>query len=214
MFTLTLLASMTAQASEGLPYGVPADSGEFSYEQRDLLTWLNAVRVAPTQWDDFLFWAHVGDCTSADFTADELSTKGPLAHNLALARVAGDHAYDSAQQGGTSHDSSDGTSMDDRVGGVYDGDFAELLGVGYSTGFGMVLNQWVCNPETRAQIMGSMYNEAGVGEHNSFWVVDLGADQPQIDNPVLNGSHLVDLDGTDGNPWHFVATVEGGSGGC
>lgn len=131
-----------------------------------------------------------------------------------LAEVADAHAFDMAGQGGTSHDSSDGTSIEERIESVYDANYDELLGVGYSTGFGMVLNQWVCNPETRASIMSTDYNEVGVGFHNTFWTVDLGGGDPITDNPILNGSHLVDIDGADGNPWHFVATVEGGGGGC
>src|SRR4029434_8942735 len=89
MLPLVFLAGLSARASDALPYGVPDGTRTFSYEQRDLLTWINAIRVEPTAWDDFLYWAASGSCSAPSFSAAELAPKAPLSHDLALEIEAG-----------------------------------------------------------------------------------------------------------------------------
>jgi hypothetical protein len=121
----------------------PTGRTRFSYEQRDLLTWINAIRVEPNAWDDFLYWASYDSCSSASFTAAELAPKKPLSHDIALEIEAG-----TAGPGGS----------DDGV--------ERLSAAQYETGFSTTFNGWACDPNARSLILDGAYEEAGTGFDN------------------------------------------------
>ena len=192
MLPLVVLAGLNAQASDALPYGVPDGTRTFSYEQRDLLTWINAIRVEPNAWDDFLYWASYQSCSSASFTADELVPKAPLSHDIALEIDAG---------GSGAAGSGDG--------------YARLSAV-YNTGFSAMFNGWACDPIARALILDGTYQEAGTAYNNAAFTVEL-AESDGFDtnkSPVVNASQMIDFSRADGNPWYFVAPMKESTGGC
>jgi len=192
MLPFVVLAGLSAQASDALPYGVPDGTRTFSYEQRDLLTWINAIRVEPTAWDDFLYWASYDSCSSTSFTAAELAPKPPLSHDIALAIEAGISGS----------------------GGSGDG-FERLSTSLYDTGFSTTFNGWACDPIARSLILDGEYQEAGTSYDNaSFTVLLADSDGFDTKSPVVNASQMVDFSRADGNPWYFVAPVKESTGGC
>ena len=192
MLPVALLAGLSAQASDALPYGVPDGTRTFSYEQRDLLTWINAIRVEPTAWDDFLFWAASGACSSSSFSAVELAPKAPLSHDIALEIEAGTAG----------------------IGGSGDG-YQRLSSALYDTGFSTTFNEWVCDPVARSLILDGAYEEAGTGYSEPAYTVVLAeSDGFDSKSPVVNASQMIDFSRANGNPWYFVAPVKASSGGC
>jgi len=192
MLSLVVLTGLSAQASDALPYGVPDGTSTFSYEQRDLLTWINAIRVEPTAWDDFLYWASYDSCSSTSFSAAELAPKPPLSHDIALEIAAGTSGS----------------------GGSGDG-FERLSTSLYDTGFSTTFNGWACDPIARSLILDGEYQEAGTSYANASFTVLL-ADSNGFDtkSPVVNASQMIDFSRADGNPWYFVAPVKESTGGC
>jgi hypothetical protein len=192
MLLIPLLAVASAE-SDALPYGVPDGTRTFTYEQRDLLTWVNALRVEPTGWDDFLYWASYDSCSSASFSSAEVAPKAPLPHDVSLALEAAGSASS----------------------GIGDG-VARLSTALYDTGFSTTFNGWACDPGARAIVLGDAYEEAGTAfGGQAYTLVVADADEGSITpSPVVNASHLVDFSRANGNPWYFVAPVELSSGGC
>jgi len=192
MLPLALLAGLSAQASDAVPYGVPDGTRTFSYEQRDLLTWINAIRVEPTAWDDFLYWASYESCSSSSFSAAELAPKTPLSHDIALEIEAGTSGS----------------------GGSGDG-YERLSSPLYDTGFSTTFNGWACDPIARSLILDGAYEEAGTAFSNpSFTILLAESDGLDTKSPVVNASQMIDFSRANGNPWYFVAPVEESSGGC
>jgi hypothetical protein len=192
MLSFVVLAGLSAQASEALPYGVPDGTRTFSYEQRDLLTWINAIRVEPTAWDDFLYWASYESCSSAGFSAAERAPKPPLSHDVALAIEAGTSASGGSSSG-----------------------FARLSTALYDTGFSTTFNGWACDPIARSIILDDSFEEAGTSYSNaSFTVLLAESDGLDSRSPVVNASQMIDFSRANGNPWYFVAPVKESTGGC
>ena len=192
MVPIALLAGLSAQASDALPYGVPDGTRTFSYEQRDLLTWINAIRVEPTAWDDFLFWASYDSCSSSSFSAEELAPKPPLSHDVALAIEAGIPGS----------------------GGSGDG-YQRLSSTLYDTGFSTTFNGWVCDPIARSLILDGANEEAGTSYSDpAFTLLLAESDGFDTTSPVVNASQMIDFSRANGNPWYFVAPVKASSGGC
>ena len=190
MLPLVVLAGLSARASDALPYGVPDGTHTFSYEQRDLLTWINAIRVEPNAWDDFLYWASYDSCSSASFTAAELEPKKPLSHDISLEIEAG-----------TAGGSGDGVER--------------LSAAQYETGFSTTFNGWACDPNARSLILDGAYEEAGTAFDNvSFTVLLAESDGFDTKSPVVNASQMIDFSRADGNPWYFVAPQKESTGGC
>jgi hypothetical protein len=192
MLPIALLTGLSAQAADALPYGVPDGTSTFSYEQRDLLTWINAIRVEPTAWDDFLYWASYQSCSSSSFSTAELEPKAPLSHDVALEIEAGTSGS----------------------GGSGDG-YQRLSTALYDTGFSTTFNGWACDPIARSLILDGAYAEAGTSYSNaSFTVLLAESDGLDTKSPVVNASQMIDFSRANGNPWYFVAPVEASSGGC
>ena len=192
MLLTALLAAASAE-SDALPYGVPDGTRTFTYEQRDLLTWVNAIRVEPTAWDDFLYWAAFDSCSSAGFSSAELVPKAPLPHDVSLALDAG-----TAGSGGVGDDS------------------ARLAIALYDTGFSVTFNGWVCEPFARAILLDDAYEEAGTAFANpTYTLLVAESDGEDTPSPVVNASHMIDFSRANGNPWYFVAPIDqSASGGC
>jgi hypothetical protein len=189
MLPIALLAAVNAQAA---PYGVPDGTRTFTYEQRDLLTWVNAIRVDPTAWDDFLYWASFESCSSASFSPYEQAPKPPLSHDVALALEAA------------------------TPGSGANGDGYERLSTAiYDTGFSATFNGWVCDPIARSILLDDAYEEAGTAYTNEAYTV-LMAESDGLDttSPVVNASQLIDFSRANGNPWYFVAPISESTGGC
>jgi hypothetical protein len=192
MLSFVVLAGLSAQASDSLPYGVPDGTRTFTYEQRDLLTWINAIRVEPTAWDDFLYWASYESCSSSTFSAAELAPKAPLSHDVALAIAAATSGSGGSGQG-----------------------YERLSTALYDTGFSTTFNGWACDPIARSLILDGAFEEAGTSFSNASYTVLL-AESDGLDSrsPVVNASQMVDFSRADGNPWYFVAPVKESTGGC
>ena len=191
MLLIALLRAASA-ASDGLPYGVPDGTGTFTFEQRDLLTWVNAIRVDPTGWDDFLYWADFASCSSASFSSSELAPKAPLSHDTSLALEAATSAS----------------------GGVGDG-FARLATALYDTGFSATFNAWACDPLARSILLDGDYEEAGTAFVTPTYTLLIAeSDGQATPSPVVNASQMIDFSRANGNPWYFVAPVEESKGGC
>ena len=191
MLLIALLAPASAE-SDGLPYGVPDGNRTFTFEQRDLLTWINAIRVEPTAWDDFLYWAAFDSCSSGGFSSAELVPKAPLPHDVSLALDAG-------------------TSVS---GGVGEG-YARLSTSLYDTGFSATFNGWACDPAARAILLDAEYEEAGTAFASpTYTLLVASSDGEDAPSPVVNASQMIDFSRANGNPWYFVAPIDESSGGC
>ena len=68
-------------------YGVPVE-GYPSHDERELLLWTNAARVAP---DEFTDEYSAGGCSTDDFSDDELTAKPPLYLDLGLTEASRYH---------------------------------------------------------------------------------------------------------------------------
>jgi hypothetical protein len=191
---------MSARAESGaLPYGVPDGDTTFTYEQRDLLTWVNAARVDPAGWDDFIYWASPVRCSSTDFTSAELAPKPPLSHDVALEKAAMD--YSRTVDNGDTPDPA--------------GDYERLFASLYDTGFSTTFNGWVCDTVARAVLMDAAHAEAGAGASSNFYTLAVAeSDGFDTDSPVVNASQMIDFSRANGNPWYFVAPAPGSTGGC
>lgn len=162
-------------------YGDPVD-GRPTHAEREVHLWTNAMRVDPEAYRE----AYVDDrgvpCWS-DFTQPERAPKGPLAMNDGLYEAARFHSEDMQQaeevSGGgrgsaLSHDSSDGTSLPDRIARYYDGMYyGENVAWGYPTPYDVVIG-WMCSPGHRANIQEAGFTELGTGQAKPYWTQDFG----------------------------------------
>lgn len=153
-------------------YGVPVD-GFPSADERSLLLWTNAARVAP---DAFASEYTSGGCSTDDFSEDELTPKAPLYVDLDLTEVARVHSTDMAENGCFQHESCDGTDTWERIAGYYT-DTSSALGENIAEGYGTpratVLTGWMCSDSGhRANIMSGDFNEMGPGVDGQYMTQD------------------------------------------
>jgi uncharacterized protein (TIGR03382 family) len=177
MLGLGLLATTLAAAAapQGSSYGVPVD-GYPSAEERALVLWTNAARVAPEEFvRDYKQAYH--PCTLDDFEASERSPKNPLYIDLALTEVARFHSKDMAENGCFQHESCDGTDTWSRIGRYYDESsyLGENIAMGTSDPYYAVFQMWMCSDGHRANIMNGDYNEMGGGIRGSYMTQDFAA---------------------------------------
>ncbi len=152
-------------------YGVPVD-GYPSADERSLLLWTNAARVAP---DAFTDEYAQGGCSTADFSADELTPKLPLYIDVALTEAARSHSTDMLTNGCFQHESCDGTDTWVRIATFYTESslLGENIAEGYGTPKDTVLTGWMCSDSGhRANIMDGDYNEMGAGVDGEYMTQD------------------------------------------
>jgi hypothetical protein len=205
--SLVLLAAITG-------YGDPVD-GYPSADERTLVLWTNAARVAP---DAFTSDYRAGGCSTSDFARDERQAKAPLYLDLALTEAARFHSDDMRKNGCFQHDSCDGTDTWDRVARFYRD---SNQGVGENIAYGSddprytVLSMWMCSEAGhRANIMSGDFNEMGAGVSGSFMTQDFAAGELKEGSPPVRvASEIGDAVyadwGDDDAPARLVLNVDG-----
>ena len=175
-----LLALSHAHAGVGDPI-----DGHPTLAERDVHLWTNAARAAPI---DFEKDNARGGCDPDDF--EQRDPVQPVRWHHDLGVIARAHSVDMSTTGELSHDSSDGTSMVERIQGAYGTGkaFAENVGRGYLDGRSEVLEGWMCSDGHRHNLLDPRWDEAGLGEHQSFWTQDLGAGGV-LPHPINVGYH-------------------------
>lgn len=186
-------------------YGVPV-GGFPSADERSLLLWTNAARVAP---DAFGSEYTSGGCSTDEFSDDELTPKPPLYIDLDLTEVARVHSTDMAENGCFTHESCDGTDTWERIGEYYT-DASTALGENIAEGYGTprstVLTGWMCSDAGhRANIMSGDFNEMGPGVDGEYMTQDfaggtLSEGAPPVRMAIFeDGMYLADW-GDDAEP--------------
>lgn len=185
---MLLLASMALAAG----YGVPVD-GFPSADERALLLWTNAARVAP---DAFTDEYTAGGCSTEEFSEDELTPKAPLYVDLALTEVARVHSTDMAENGCFQHESCDGTDTWDRILAYYvdaNTGLGENIAQGYGTPRSTVMTGWMCSHSGhRANIMSGDFNEMGPGVDGQFMTQDFAGGELKEGAPPVRMAILED----------------------
>ena len=166
VFLLSLLAG-PAVAGAGDP-----EAGTPSWAERELHVWSNAARIAPQAFPKD---AADGGCTATAWASTPPAQ--PLRFHAGLSRVARQHSADlTAADAPLSHDSTDGTSMVERIQPVYGTGkaFGENLAFGYETARRAVLSGWMCSDGHRHNLLNGAYDEVGFGVVGAYMTQDLG----------------------------------------
>lgn len=166
-------------------YGVPVD-GYPNAEERWLLLWTNAARVAPL---DFTDEYDAGGCSTDDFADDEKQAKAPLYIDLQLTEAARFHSSDMAENGCFQHESCDGTDTWARIDGFYSdaaGAMGENIAMGTSDAKYAVLSMWMCSHSGhRANIMSADFNEMGPGVDGVYMTQDFAGGELKEGSPPV-----------------------------
>ncbi len=210
MIPLDSLLLLAAVAGYGDPVG-----GLPSSEERALVLWTNAARVAPEAFkQDY----RSGRCSLADFSEDEKTAKAPLYIDMALTEAARFHSDDMRENGCFQHDSCDGTDTWDRVDRFYKDDnsgVGENIAQGSSDPRYTVLSMWMCSHDGhRGNIMSGAFNEMGGGVSGDFMTQDFAAGELNDGTPPVRvaaeyGDALYADWGDDEAPAGLVLNVEG-----
>lgn len=207
---ILLLLAAPAWAGNGDPV-----DGHPSYRERAILALTNACRNDPEEYRET--W--LGD-------ANILKPKNyprvrALSWTLPLNRSARAHSIDMARSGCFQHDSCDGTSLWDRIGGYYKGatSMAENIAAGYRSPLAAV-NGWLLEKGAadhskgdghRRNIMAAKFTEVGCGSTaggrmKTYDTQDFGNGTRDFASPVVSGSHIIeDADIV------FLASFDGGA---
>jgi len=207
---LLLLLAAPAWAGNGDPV-----DGHPSYRERAILALTNACRNDPEEYRET--W--LGD-------ANILKPKNyppvrALSWTLPLGRSARAHSIDMASSGCFQHDSCDGTSLWDRIGGYYQGatSMAENIAAGYRSPLAAV-NGWLLEKGAadrskgdghRRNIMAAKFTEIGCGSTaggrlKTYDTQDFGNGARDFASPVVSGSHII-----EDSEIVFLASFDSGS---
>lgn len=210
MIPLQTLALLAAVAG----YGDPVD-GYPSAEERALVFWTNAARVAPEAFaNDY----RAGGCSLKDFSVDEETPKPPLYIDIALTEAARFHSEDMRDNDCFQHDSCDGTDTWERVDRFYKDDNS---GVGENIAYGSsdprytVMSMWMCSHSGhRANIMSGDYNEMGGGVAGTYMTQDFAGGEltegaPPVRVAAEQGDAIYADWGDDDAPASLTLNVEG-----
>jgi hypothetical protein len=161
IFVLSSALAGYADAEDGLP----------TYADREVFLWTNAVRIDPAGFENEY------PCNFSSFSSSEQTSKEPLLLDAGLAAVASLHSEDMEANGEMTHDSSDGTSWDQRVSEYFQG-FAigENVAWGYGSPYLAVIEGWMCSDGHRSNIMSTNYNVLGTGVSGVYYTQDFGGD--------------------------------------
>ena len=134
--------------------------------EREIMSWVNAVRVDPTAFDGAL---SVKGCSSRDFRPREREAVSPLRFNHDLAVASARHASDLAENDFVSHVGSDGSSPFDRMDsvGYQDGFRGENVAAGMLSGFDIV-TAWMCSPGHRENLLSPDFTEFAVAQNSKL----------------------------------------------
>lgn len=179
-----MIAVLLATALAG--YG-DARGGLPSHAEREVHHWTNAVRVDPEHFRTSYVKVRNGASCWDDFTREEKTAKAPMAMHPGLYEAARFHSEDMEAEddrdGGSpgsslSHDSSDGTSTEQRIERFYSGTYiGENVAFNYPTPRDVVMG-WMCSDGHRANIMFEAWTEFGAGRSGPFWTQDFGGGRP------------------------------------
>jgi hypothetical protein len=186
--------------------GAPVDGFPNLFERR-LLVYTNAVRMAPQEYRDEYM---AGFQPSPKRILQANSPVEPLYYEPLLNASARSHATDMSQNGCFQHDSCDGTSWAERIGGFYPQArmIGENIAAGYSTAKSAV-DVWLCDESGgqcaadgtsaaghRTNIMnagmrvaGAGYAADALGNRRHLWVQDLASNEPASKPPLVAGCH-------------------------
>lgn len=190
------LASLALLATVGAGYGVPVD-GYPSKEERQLLLWTNAARVAPAEFEQE-YLAGYEPCSYDDFLPDEQIAKAPLYIDLDLTEVSRWHSEQMLENGCFQHESCDGSNEDfgTRVARYYteSGYVGENIAMGTTDSRYAVMGMWMCSSGHRSNIMLGDYNEMGPGIASNYLTQDfaagtLGEGDPPVRVAVDDGNN-------------------------
>ena len=143
-----------------------AEGGRPTPLEREVMSWVNAMRMAPTAFDGAL---SVKGCSSRDFRPEERKPTHPLRLNHDLALASARHAIDLSENDFVSHVGSDGSSPFDRMDRVdyKDGFRGENVAAGMFSGFDIV-TAWACSPGHRENLLSPDFSEFAVAQSSKF----------------------------------------------
>ena len=191
-----LLLATPAAAGNGDPVG-----GHPSYRERAILALTNACRNDPAEYRET--W--LGDVKI--LRPKNYPPVRALSWTLPLNRSARAHSIDMARSRCFQHDSCDGTSLWDRIGGYYKGatSMAENIAAGYRSPLAAV-NGWLLEGGAadqskgdghRRNIMAAKFVEVGCGSTSggplkTYDTQDFGNGARDFASPILSGSHILE----------------------
>lgn len=208
------LTQIALLAVVGAGYGVPVD-GFPSDEERSLVLWTNAARVAPKE---FKTEYSAGGCSLADFSDDEKTAKAPLYIDVALTEVARVHSKDMKDNGCFQHESCDGTDTWVRVAKYYtdaNSGLGENIAMGTEDAKYAVMSMWMCSHSGhRANIMSGGFNEMGGGMAGQYLTQDFAMGELKEGDPPVRvaaeyGDEIYADWGDDDGPARLQLNVDG-----
>jgi len=190
-------------------YGDVREDGVPTANDRAIVLWTNAARVAP---DAFGIDYTAGGCSTDDFSEDELTAKPPLYIDLDLTDAAIYHSEDMSENGCFQHESCDGTDTWERIARFYTdsaGAMGENIAMGYPDARNAVLSGWMCSHDGhRANIMSGGFNEMGGGQIGNYYTQDFASGElkegdPPVRMAIEDSTSRSFTDGTDiGHGWY------------
>lgn len=167
-------------------YGDVREDGVPKPEDRAVVLWTNAARVAPLEFTgDY----DAGGCSTDEFSDDEKTAKAPLYIDLMLTDAAIYHSTDMNENGCFQHESCDGTDTWERIGEFYTdaaGAEGENIAMGYPDARNAVLSGWMCSHDGhRANIMSGDFNEMGGGVDATYYTQDFAFGELKEGSPPV-----------------------------
>ncbi len=180
---------MTALLPAFAGYGDPVD-GYPNWAERELHLYTNAARVDPEAHEESY---QAGGCSFYQhFSDDEQTPKDPVYWQFDLNDAARYHSDDMHANDWFSHDSSDGTSFQQRMANFYpkSGSVGENIAYGYPDQWAVNFEGWMCSTDGhRANIMSGMWNELGTGVVSNYYTQDFGGGTPETGLNIRMGVH-------------------------
>jgi hypothetical protein len=188
--SLLTLESIALLAAVG-GYGDIGSNGLPTYAERQLHMYINEVRIYPLAFQPEYSTNGCSYYNDFDPTTEQASQL-PLYMSPGLEQVAHDHSVEMAAAKEATHDSADGTSMEDRLAAAYAGVSAENVAGGYEDPLSTIVGPWMCNlieDGTRANIMNPEFYELGTGADGDFYTADFGGNPSLFTSPVRMALH-------------------------
>ncbi|MCP4806639.1 MAG: CAP domain-containing protein [Proteobacteria bacterium] len=172
-------------------YGDVDADGYPSHAERDVHMWTNIVRSDPEAFrSDYGCWN--------EFESTEKKPKDILYYSRPLNESARYHSTDMHDENWFDHDSSPtgdhpfrGTDTWDRIGHFYTETsyLGENIAYGYSNGYDVMINGWMCSAGHRSNIMLDGYVELGTGVKSTYWTQNFSGGGADWDGPIAMGLH-------------------------
>jgi hypothetical protein len=191
---MSTLTSILLLATLG-GYGDVDTAGHPSWAEREAFVYVNMPRVSPHSFEPTL--SEYGCSSYADFEDAEEVGQVPLYYNVDLNRAARVHSADMAAMETVQAESSDGTSMEERLAAYYAGAVLENVGGGYADAWDSIIGVWMCDDDARANMMNPEVHELGTGSEGGYFTADFGVNIPTLDQPLRMGVHTPQVPTTD-----------------